>query len=70
LKFRIAILLRSVFGGYLFNSHAQTTASISLMLIFQILFELLLQLPPLSQFQKPSKIPETPHRDLVAERFR
>jgi len=45
LKFRIAILLRSVFGGYLFNSHAQTTASISSMLIFQIIFELLLQLP-------------------------
>ena len=70
MKLRIAILLRSVFGGYLFNSHAQTTASISSMLIFQILFELLLQLPPLSQFQKSSKIPETPHCDLVAERFR
>ena len=34
LKFRIAILLRSVFGGYLFNSHAQTTAFISSTLIF------------------------------------
>ena len=50
MKLRIAILLRSVFGGYLFNSHAQTTASISSMLIFQILFELLLQLPQVLLF--------------------
>ena len=45
LKFIVAILKRSVFGGYLFNSHAQTTALISLTLIFQSFFELLLKLP-------------------------
>jgi len=34
LKFIAAILKRGVFGGYLFNSHAQTTALISSTLIF------------------------------------
>jgi len=41
LKFRIAILSRSVSGGYLFNSHTQTAASIPLMLIFELLLQLL-----------------------------
>ena len=45
LKFIVAILKRSVFGVYLFNSHAQTTALISSTLIFQSFFELLLKLP-------------------------
>ena len=45
LKIIAAISKRSVFGGYLFNSHAQTTALISSTLIFQSLFELLLKLP-------------------------
>ena len=39
LKFIVAILKRSVFGGYLFNSHAQTIALISSTLIFQSFFE-------------------------------
>ncbi len=39
LKFIVAILKRSVFGGYLFNSHPQTTALISSTLIFQSFFE-------------------------------
>ena len=34
LKFIVAILKRNVFRGYLFNSHAQTTALISSTLIF------------------------------------
>jgi len=34
LKIIAAILKRSVFGGYLFNSHVQTTALISSTLIF------------------------------------
>ncbi|MBQ4329240.1 MAG: hypothetical protein IJC27_05895, partial [Lentisphaeria bacterium] len=45
LKIIAAILKRSVFGGYLFNSHAQTTALISSTLIFQSLFESVLKLP-------------------------
>ena len=45
LKFIVAILKRSVFGVYLFNSHAQTIALISSTLIFQSFFELLLKLP-------------------------
>ena len=44
LKIIAAILKRSVFGGYLFNSHAQTAALISSTLIFQSLFELFLKL--------------------------
>ncbi|MBQ4330172.1 MAG: hypothetical protein IJC27_10670, partial [Lentisphaeria bacterium] len=45
LKIIAAISKRSVFGGYLFNSHAQTTALISSTLIFQSLFESVLKLP-------------------------
>jgi len=45
LKIIAAILKRSVFGGYLFNSHAQTAALISSTLIFQSLFESVLKLP-------------------------
>ena len=50
LKFIAAILKRSVFGGYLFNSHAQTTALISSTLIFQSLFESVLKLPLKSEY--------------------
>jgi hypothetical protein len=45
LKIIAAISKRSVFGGYLFNSHAQITALISSTLIFQSLFESVLKLP-------------------------
>jgi len=55
LKIIAAILKRSVFGGYLFNSHAQTTALISSTLIFQSLFESVLKLPPL--FESVLKLP-------------
>jgi len=58
LKIIAAILKRGVFGGYLFNSHAQTTALISPTLIFQSLFESVLKLA------LPGK--SLKHRDLLS----